>query len=315
MPINQSTYAAPRDDLAEAFREYNPDGQTFIGEEILPVRDVVNEAATLSVITRENTKVADNKHANGAAFNRVDMIAEDLSYTCVDRGLEIALTDKDRAKYVNDFDAELEAIQILKTKMMMKKEERIKDLIFNTTTFTGSTLYNDYSGTPWDTTTTDIVLQINYAKEKVRTNSTYKADTLIIGEGAMQNLLINDDIRARFPGAPIITEAMIRAQLAAIFGLTNLIVGSAVYDGAKEGQDFSGTDIWADDYAMVCKRQQGSTRSGGLGRSINWSALSSGIDAIVEYREEQTEADIFRSREYVVEKIFDANFGHLLKID
>ena len=38
-------------------------------------------------------------------------------------------------------------------------------------------------------------------------------------------------------------------------------------------------------------------------------------EVVVQYREEQTESDIFRVREYCDELIADAYFGHLLKID
>jgi hypothetical protein len=67
---------------------------------------------------------------------------------------------------------------------------------------------------------------------------------------------------------------------------------------------------------MVARIQEGSTRvNPGLGRSLLWSPIDNGIDSIVEYREEQTDSDIFRAREFRVEKVFDPYFAHLLKIN
>lgn len=316
MPVNYTSYAAPRADLGEAFKEFQPTGQRFIAEEILPVRDVLKKEASLSVITRENLKRTDTKHSNGGAFNRIQLVGEDLSYKCVDHGLEIPVTDQDRANYANDFDSEVEAVEVLKQRMMIEREVRTAALVFNTSTWTGSALYTNNSGTPWATNTTDVIAQVIAAKEKVRTGTGAVANALILGEAALGQLLFNTVIRARFPGATIITEDMLRAALSAIFGLQKLIVGSVVYDGAKEGQAFSGTDIWGSTYAMVARIQEGSTRvNPGLGRSIVWTPLDAGIDSIVEYREEQTASDIYRSQEFRVEKVFDPYFGHLMKIN
>jgi len=315
MPVNYTSYATPRADLGEAFREFVPEGQRFITEQIFPVRPVVKKEATLSVITRENMKRADTKHANGSVFPRIQLAAEDMSYKCVDHGLEIPVTDEDRENYASDFDAELESVEVLKMKMMVEREVRAQGIVFNTGTWTGAALITDVSAAPWATSTSDVIAHVLAAKEMVRKNTGVMPNALIMGEAVMAQLLINSKITGRFPGATIITEDMLRQQMAALFGIPRLIVGSVVYDGAKEGQSFSATDLWGSTYAMVARIQEGSTRvNPGLGRSILWTPFD-GIDDIVEYREEQTASDIYRSQEYRVEKVFDPYFGHLLKIN
>jgi len=313
--IQQTTRAVGRADLGEAVHEYNLTGEGFIASEILPVRPVKKKAATLSVITRENLKRADAKHANGAGYNRVNLTAEDLAYACVEYGLEGPLTDDDRENFASDFDAELETVADVENKLLTEREIRVAALVFNTTTWTGASLYTNNSGSPWDTITTKIITQIAAAKEKVRLSTGTKANALIIGEAAMQNLLINTEIIGRFPGATIVTEAMLRSQIASLFGLEDLIVGGKAYDSAKEGQDFVAGDIWADDYAMVAKISKGSLNDPGLGKTVLWEPLTSEIATVEEYREEQTKSDIYRVSHYLDEKIFDPYFAHLMKID
>lgn len=315
MPIQTTSYAIPRDDLAEAIREFDPSASGFVASEVLPIRPVQRKAATLSVMRRENMKLPDVDHSNGAGFNRLDLLVEDLSYACKDKGIEGQLTDDDRENYANDFDGELETIETLAMRLWLAQEVRVKNLVFDTGTWTGGSLFTDYSGAPWDTTTTSVIAQVTAAKEKVRINTGFSADSMLIGEAALQNLLINGEILKRFPGATIISEAALRASIAAIFGLQNLIVGGRVYDGAKAGQSYSGTDLWGDDYCMVFRRQSGSTRGGGLGRIMLWEPMSGSLAETIQYREEQSESDIFRVRHYVDEKIFDPYFGHLLQID
>jgi len=313
--IQQGTYATPREDLGEAVHEYDASAEGFIATEVLPIREVKRKAATVSVVTRENLKRADARHANRGSFNRVDLYTEDLAYACKDYGLEGSLSDEDRANYENDFEAELETVMDVKHKLLVEAEIRAATLIFNTSTWTGSALYTDVSSAPWDAAGSDAISHVLAAKEKVRANTGMTPDTLVISAKTLNNLLGNTGIKNRFPGAAVLTEQMIRQNLAAIFGLENLLVGKKTYDSAKEGQDFSGADIWSDDYAMICRRNTGSLKSGGLGRTFLWTLMSPENITVKQYREEQTESDIFRVRQFLEEKVFDPYFGHLLKID
>ena len=313
--IQQATRAVPRMDLGVAFHEFDPSKEGFIADQILPPLPVQKKAAKLSVITRENLKVAEVDHANGAAFNRVVLTSEDLDYVCKDRGLEGQLTDEDRANFATDYDAEYETVQNISQQIYLAREKRVKDAVFNTTTFSGASLYKDYSAAPWDTTTTNVIVHINYAKNYIRQNTGVMADSMVIGAGTLNNLLANTVILARFPGATLVTEADLRNNMARIFGLSNLIVGGKVEDSAKEGQSFSASDIWADDYCLVFKRAQGRMSSPGLGRQPEWTGVENGLGRVVEYREEQTESDIYRVRDFSIEKLFDKYFGFLLKVD
>jgi len=315
--IQPGTHGTPRLDLGEAFHEFSLEGIDLIATDILPALSRRKKKATFKAVKRKNFRIPNVTHANGAAFKRVTLYMDDISYECTDKGLEALLTDDDRENYDDDFDAEVETIQGIKAKMLLAREQVVATAIFNTTTWTGASLYTDNSGSPWDTATTDIILQVNAAKEKVRTGTGVKANTLIIGEAAMQNLLKNDDIIGRFPGAALITEAMIRANMAAIFGLQRLLVGSGSYNSADEGQSASMADLWSDDYAMVAVLAAGSGTPmtvPQLGRTISWSAMPE-IEAVKEYREEQTESDVYRVRDYSQHKIIDSSFAHLMKID
>lgn len=318
MPIQHATYAVPRADLGVAFHEYDPALTGLVATRILPVLPVQKLAATLSVIVRENMKRANTKRANGSAFNRVGLTAEDLAYACKSHGLEAPLTDKDRSNYADDYDAEIETVQFLKKIFYTDIEIETATAVFNTTTWTGAALYTDNKATPWSTATTDIIAQVNAAIAKVEDNTGVSPNALVIGKAALHNLLKNDDIVARFPGATAITRAMIEANLAAIFGIEELIVGGGIYDSANEGQDFVAAKIWDYKYAMVAKIQRGPTKiEPGLGRTVIWTGESSPdeVQPVEQYREPQTKSDIFQIEQYSEEKVFDKYFAHLMQIE
>lgn len=313
--IQQATRSTPREDLGVAFHEYNPAVEGFVADIALPPIPVAKKAATMGVITRENLKRVETRHANGAAFGRVTLISEDKNYQCKDHGLEGQLTDEDRATFESDYDAEYETVQVTTRKMFIEREIRVKDALFNTTTFTGSDLYTDRSGAPWDAAASDVIGHVAAAINKVLANTGVLPDTMLIGRPTLENILSNTAILARFPGAAAITRQMLENALTAIFGLQQMIVGWAGYDGANEGQSYSSGTIWTDDYALIYRRHTGGRATPGLGRNVKWTGLDNGIGQIVQYREEQTESDIFRVRDFSYEWLFDQYFGHLMKID
>lgn len=318
MPIQHDTYAVPRMDLGVAFHEYEPENDGFIATKVFPVMPAAKKAGTMSVVTRENLKRADSKHSNGSAYNRINLITEDKAYACENYGLEIQVTDEDRENYVDDYDSELESSQALAKKIFNELEIRVKTIVFNTTTFTGSALFTDNKASPWSTVGTNIFTQIAAAKEKVRANTGVKPDALIIGEESLNNMLKNTGVIARFPGAQVVTEEMIRNNLASLFGLKELLVGGSVYDSAKEGQDFVGADIWPKHYASVAKIQRGPTKvNPGIGRTIIWERMmgNENMAPVEQYREEQTKSDILRIEQYLDELLFDKYFAHLMQIE
>jgi hypothetical protein len=316
--ITYSTYATPRGDLGEAFHEFEPEGMTFIADQILVPYGVQKEAATITVITRENMRSDDTLRAEGGGFNRIDITGEDLSYLCKNYGLEIPITDTERRRYVDDFQVELEKIAVLRLRMKIARELRVKAAIFNTTTWTGAPLYTDTS-TDWDNIASDIIGDVVAAKEKVRAGTGVKPNALIVGEGAVNNMIKNTAIKARFQQNVLVTVELLRTQLASLFGLSKLIVGDAVYNTADEGQSFSGSDIWPDDYAMVARVAEGPgspITTPCVGRTLRWRDMESNVDGAPEqYREEQTKSEIYRVEDYIQEKIIDPYFAHLMLID
>jgi hypothetical protein len=316
MPIQQATRSTPRADLGVAYHEFQPGG--YIAEKVMPPMDVQKEAATIGVITRENYRTVDAKHANGGAFGRIHLTSEDKSYQCEDYGIEGQLTDRDREFYATDYNAEVEITELVKTQMAIQKEIRVAAQLFNTTTWTGSDLTTDVSG-DWDAASSDIVGHIRSAKKKVFTNTGQVADSMIIGKTQYDNLFANTAILGKFTGVVVPTDDVIAAALARILGLRNIFVGEATYNSAAEGQTAVMTEIWSDDYALIFKHHSGSLATAGLGRTLRWvgtdGVLQNGMESVVQYREEQTESDIFRVRDYVDELVFEAYMGHLLQID
>jgi len=313
--------ADARLDLSEAFWEYDQEnaGSTNIATKVLGTFNSPVDAGAFSVMRREGILTDDaSLRAAKSTYARGSHDAEDKTFACLEYGYEEIVDDKQRALYASDFDAEMAALIIAAGKVERAQEIRTASTVFNTSTWTGASLYTDAGNSAaWSTASTDIITDILNAKEKVRSGSGSTADTLVVGAGTFSNMLKNTGIRNQFPGASLITLAMIEQALSSIFGLTKLMVGGNVKNTADENLTASISDVWSTQYAMVCKTANAGdpVNTPCIGRSILWTGDSPSNLIVESYREEQSRGDVIRARQNVDELIIDPTFGHLIEVE
>lgn len=316
--IYNGAYATPRPDLGAAYQEFMEDPGAWIANEVAPELPVPVQKGTMPVRTREAMlKPVDVKRAEGGGYNRVDTQAEDKAYACEEYGLEQPVDHKQRAFFKNDFDLELVTAEELAIKIKLAREIRVAAALFNASTWTGAALTTDWSGSaPWATLTSDVIAHIKAASLKVYQNTGMWPNALVVSRTTLENLLQNTKVIARFPGASIVNDQMIRANMLGVFGLEKVIVGGATKDTADEGQTFSGSEVWGDTYAMVCRvAEQGApVNAPCVMRQPRWTVESPEELMFEMYPEPQTRKDVQRARHDVDELAMDIYQGHLLKI-
>ena len=319
MGIKQSSYGTPREAMGAAFWEMTPDRSKFIGNQVLAEVRSTLKAAKYLAVTRESISARNpTRRSASGEFNRIDTYLEDKEFSCEEWGLEGRLPDSERIFYASEFDAEQGKVEHIYQQLMLDYEIRVATAVFNTTTWTGADLTTDVSAAPWSTAASDVIGPILDAAEKVRLNSGGEtADTLVIGAATLPKLLKNTGIIARFPGAPLVTAAMLFQAMPAIFGLDKLLIGKARYNTADEGQTYSGSDVWSGSYAMVCKTapQGASIMQYCIGRTIVHVSDTPDLLTVDSYYEDKTMSEVFRVRHTSDEVIQDAYAGHLLKIE
>lgn len=315
MPQYSGSYTTPRLDLGQALAEFDYLGQGFIGRQVLPVTPVAKKDGVFTALTRESiTRPRNVKRAAKGAYNRDDHEITEISYSCVEYGHEQPVDDVERATYATDYDADLTAAQLAKYILMCEEEKRIRDALWNTTTFTGAALYTDVSSAPWDNAASDVIGHVEAAKQAVLKNCGMMPDTMVLGYQQLCNLKVNTAIKDNIKYTNTILNNTVEDLLAQMFGIQRVLVGRAVAGTHNEGGTFSSGFIWGDDYCWIGVTGGGNLALPSCGRLIAWSG-DGGEMTVEQYREEQTRSDIFRVRQFVQEKIIDPYFGHLLKID
>ena len=316
MPQINGTLSTPRLDLGQAFYELMLNPNMYMGVQALPIFGTPLQSAAFSKVTRRSiARRRKVQRARGGRYNRDDWELKPDTFATVEYGHEQPLDDSDVALYASEVDAEAASAGIAMEVVLREQEIRIKDLLFNTTTWTGASLYTDNSANPWSNAATDVVAQVMAGHEKVRTLVGMRPNALIIGPGTVSNLLKNADIKARLSGVEVVTFETIQRYLAPIFGVSKIISSDAVVNTASEAKAEVMSDIWPTTYAMLaCVAKTNNLQEPCLGRTFLWTADSPNNTTVEEYREEQVRGRVYRVRQNVQEKVFDASFAHLMKI-
>lgn len=317
MPNVSGSYAIPRMDLGVAMREYQINAEGLIGTQVLPIFETPKKSAAFSKITRASLLRSRNvRRAARTAYSRDTFDAKDQTYNCKERGHEQPCDDSERALYANDFNCDLECSMLAMDVVRQEQEKDIAAMLRDTSVWTGAALFTDNKATPWSTAGTDILAQIIAGAEKVRTNCGLRPNALIIGAATLANMRLNTGIKDAIKYVAVPTIDQITQLLAALCGVKKVLVGDLIKNSAKEGQDFTGADVWGKKYAMLARiAETKNLNEPCLGRTMLWVSDSPNAVMVEQYREEQTRSDVFRARHNADEVVFDPSYAHLLQIE
>lgn len=323
MPNPSSSLATLRPDLA-SFLEFDleSDRSGYVASQVFPVIDVRSQAGNFGKIPIEQLLQArQTKRAPGSGYSRGDWTFEASTYATKEYGVEEVVDDREAMMYAEYFDAEQVATMRAFSAVLRNAEQRVADAVFNATTWTGSALTTDVSGTPWATVASAVpITNVEAAVRKVYDNSGLWPNALIVNKTVFRNLRltaqIKDVINSGGAGDASKAQDVTTEMLRRVFDLDYIIVAGTSKNTAKEGQAASVGQIWSSTYAMVCRiATSADMREPCIGRTFHWSEDGSSIGGTVEtYREEAVRGEVVRVRHDVDEVVLYPEAGHLLKI-
>lgn len=305
---------APRDDLMEAFEEYNLSKAQYVADIVFPISPTVHQKATHSRIPRETVTSleGDIRRKTDGTYARTTLSVEESGYECIEYGEEIAKDDAQVLKLSKDYGLPIDRIaaDIVWSQLRRQYEKRVADQVMDpTTNFTaGKGNYTDVSGSnPWATAGSDHVKTVHDAKLKIAARTGEEADTLVCSELQWLNLIHSAQLIGRIQYVKAATFQEIAASIAPMLGLREIIVGKVAYNTTAEGGAFSAARIWSDTYANICVK-------GKLGVTKLWKDRSPTIVVMEQFRAEDRDSEIVRARHAVDELVLDELYGELLKV-
>lgn len=318
MPSPTTALTTLRPDLASFF-EYSLEAAKagMVATQVFPVVEVASQAGVFGKLpVEELLQQRDTKRAPGAGYSRGTWQFETASYACVEHGAEEPVDDREAQMYAEYFDAETVSAARAFHAVIANAEQRVADAVFNATTFTS---FTTGVSTEWSTAASATpITDVEAAVQSVYDQSGLWANALIINQKVFRNLRncdqVIDRINSAGAGNPSKAADVTVDMLKLVFDLDHIIVAGMTKNNAKEGQAFSPTQIWDDEYAMVCRVSDSSDmRDPCLGRTFHWSEDGSSIGGTFEsYRDEAVRSDIIRVRHDVDEVMLYTAAGHLL---
>jgi len=321
MPISGTSASVNlRPDLA-AFFEYDLEAEKagFVATKVLPVVDVGLQADNPGKMPLEELLFnGETKRASGSGYGRGSFKFDRFSYATQEHGWEEPVDDRDKERYKHIILAEQVAVARAYSVVQRNAEKRAADLIFNTSTWTGSSLTTAITNEWDDSANATPVVDVNAARQKVYDGSGLWANALVINYKVFLNLQNSAEIidRINSAGAGNASKASdITAQmLARVFNLEHVIVAGASRNSANEGATGTPAQIWSGEYAMVCRiSTSNDMRDPCIGRTFHWSGDGSSMGGTIEqYRDETIRSEVYRVRHDVDEVVMYPQAGHLL---
>jgi hypothetical protein len=320
MPTPSSSTATLRPDLAE-FMEFDLESekQGYIALKVLPVIESGLQADNPGKVPLESLLFAgDTKRNSGSNYNRGSYKFERFQFATKENGWEEPIDDRDEKRYRYLLQVDRIANARAAGVVARNQEQRVADLVFNTTTWTGASLTTAITH-EWDDAVNAVpITDVEAAVQKVYDGSGLKANALVVNWKVFRNLRncdsIIERINAQGAGAPSKASDINVQMLAQVFDLDYVIVAGASKNTANEGQAAAISQIWSGEYAMVCRVSTSpDMRDPCIGRTFHWSEDGSSIGGTVEeYYEEQSRSRIIRVRHETDEVIMYPQAGHLL---
>lgn len=323
MPTPNEALSTLRPDLGGSFEDFDlaMDRLGFIGYRVLPVLEVQRSAGTFGRIPlAQLLKNADVKRNGRSGYPRGDWEFEQETFATKEYGFEEPVDNRDSALYADFFDAEMVSAEIARDTVLREAEKRIAALIFNTSTWTGSTLTTAIAaGKEWSNAANATPIDdVEAAVRKVYDLTGMWPNSLILARTTFRNLRncdqIIDRIASSGAGSPTKASDITAQMLAQVFDLDQILVAGASKNSANEGQAATPVQIWNDDRAMVARlATTNNIKEPCVGRSFHWGQDGSTIGGTMEtYDDAQLRGEVVRCRHDVDEKVIEESFGHLI---
>jgi len=321
MPSPTAALTTLRPDLSgsmEAF-DLTIERQGFVAQRVFPVLNVAKQAGVVGTIALADLlKNPETTRAPGAPYSRDTGRFTPTSYACVEYGLEEVVDDREAAMYAEYFDAELVATRRCRSAILRQAEIRVAAQVFNTSTWTGSTLTTAITNEWDDYANATPIADVAAASRRIFNGTGFYANAVVMNKQVFDNVRQCDQvveaIHSYGAGRSTLISDITEEIVASALGVDFCLVAGGAKNSAAEGQTATPAVVWSNEYVMVCRiAVTNDFREPCIGRTFHWSEDGSQPLGTVEtYRDETVRGEVVRCRFDVDEVTLLAAAGHLL---
>lgn len=245
--------------------------EEYIADKIFTPMPVAKQSAKHFVYDKGRLRINETLRAKGANSNEVTLkLTSGSTYFCEDHALKQFVADEDKDNAINKSAPEIDATENVVDMLRIDKEKALATYMANTanltqnTTLTTTDQWSDFENSdPFD--------DIDTAKSTIHASIMQKPNTLILGKQVYDKLIRHPDLldRVKWSAKGVLTIDLLKS----LFDVENVIVGSAGYNSATEGQTDSMSYVWGKHawLAYISPKKSGKFVTFGL--SYQWNKM------------------------------------------
>ena len=199
--------------------------------------------------------IANSSLAETSAANEIGLqFDSEGTYSTVQHGLASYVSKRSEANADNPLSPRMDTVTMLLNSLMLDKERRVAQIVFNTNTYPSSNVTTLSGSNQWTNAAADPVTDIQAAMRQ----TVKKPNVLIFGPEAWDAFRAHEKVLRAISGATLTQGATpsgglaTRQQVMALFEVADLVVGESKYDTEDyEANDVSLSYVWGKHVALV----------------------------------------------------------------
>lgn len=237
--------------------------EDFIARKVAPAVNVVKESAKILSYGADSIRIVNTVRAVGGNSNQVELTTSDATaYFLEDHAVHdyISREDYDNADLPQQ--PQVDTFEHLAQLLMVAEEYAVATVVQTAGNYASTNKLALSGGARWsDYTNSNPIKNILDAVSAVRGVTGKIPNTMVLPFDVMMTLLSHPKILDRFPGASVVTIDMIKNAFAALFGVSEILVGKAIYNSAAKGATLDIGDMWTNTCALFYREQKPTLKS------------------------------------------------------
>lgn len=302
--INQVQVQEPI--LTGILTAYQQESSRFVASRAFPAVPVQTDSGGFLKLTKRFWfRDGLQPRSPGDPFSRVDLGTESDTFKTLQWAADQAIPDEVRANSTLPLDLERAAVEHLALLSLLRKEKQFADDFMKT----GVWGTDNTTATDWDDTTGDPIANLLDAAGVISAATGMMPNTLIVGAVVDRALMMHADVLDRLKYTQAATQGNIRSALAAMLGIENYLVSTAIIESANPGQTASYGPIIDDDALLLYVNPNAGWAGVSAGKTFYWQP-GGGLGSIYRYRDESRQADVVQHKEQWDQKAIAPELGY-----
>lgn len=306
-------FAAPQDlqgvdpiltNIALAYE--NP---AFVAEALFPTVPVAKESGQYFTIdpNKDRFRVYDDIRAPRARASIVEWANTKSSYVAEEHAIAAAVDDREKENASDPMQPEVEAVESATDALLIGREVEAATLAITVGTYPGGSTTALAGGARWDTATGDPVSDVETGKEKIRSLTGSRPNTLILPSSIYAKARLNPTVtdRIKYTSLGVLTPDLLKQ----LWDIPNVVIADAVQNTAALGQTAVTADVWGKNVVMAFVNPRPALRS----LSFGYTFMVGPEERARRWREEAEHSDYYETSQIRTTAVVANIAGYLIQ--